>query len=103
MKSRKELEEDIRSVRLKLFKAYNCDEEERKGRAEARKKELAFKSRKELEQDTWMKEVKGIRHGGGGAYLRCPVFTTVQFSLRDEGSSEYIRVCEGREGLSPNF
>ncbi len=41
----------------------------------------------------WMKEVKGIRHGGGGAYLRCPVFTTVQFSLHDEGSSEYIRVC----------
>ncbi len=41
----------------------------------------------------WMKEVKGIRHGGGGAYLHCPVFTTVQFSLRDEGSSEYIRVC----------
>ncbi len=40
----------------------------------------------------WMKEVKGIRHGGGGAYLRCPVFTTVEFSLRDEGSSEYIRV-----------
>jgi hypothetical protein len=40
----------------------------------------------------WMKEVKGIRHGGGGAYLRCPVFTTVQFSLRDEGSSEYIHV-----------
>ncbi len=50
-----------------------------------------------------MKEVKGIRHGGGGAYLRCPVFTTVQFSLRDEGSSEYICVCEGRESLSPNF
>jgi hypothetical protein len=44
-----------------------------------------------------MKEVKGIRHGGGGAYLRCPVFTTVRFSLRDEGSSEYIQVCEGRE------
>ncbi len=51
----------------------------------------------------WMKEVKGIRHGGGGAYLRCPVFTTVQFSLREEGSSEYIRVCEGRESLRPNF
>jgi hypothetical protein len=51
----------------------------------------------------WMKEVKGIRHGGRGAYLRCPVFTTVQFSLREEGSSEYIRVCEGRESLWPNF
>jgi hypothetical protein len=45
-----------------------------------------------VDNDPWMKEVKGIRHGGGGAYLRCPVFTTVQFSLRDEGSSEYIRV-----------
>jgi hypothetical protein len=52
---------------------------------------------------SWMKEVKGIRHGGGGAYLRCPVFTTVQFSLHDEGSSEYIRVCEERESLRPNF
>ncbi len=30
----------------------------------------------------------------GGAYLRCPVFTTVQFSPRNEGSSEYIRVWE---------
>ncbi len=39
----------------------------------------------------------------GGAYLRCPVETSVQFSLRDEGSSEYIRLCEGRESLSPNF
>jgi hypothetical protein len=39
----------------------------------------------------------------GGAYLRCPVFTTVQFSLRNEGSSEYIGLCEGRESLSPNF
>jgi hypothetical protein len=46
---------------------------------------------------------KGIRHGGVGAYLRCPVFTTVHFSLRDEGSSEYIQVCEGRESLRPNF
>ncbi len=39
----------------------------------------------------------------GGAYLRCPVFSTVHFSLRDEGSSEYIRVCEGGESLMPNF
>ena len=46
---------------------------------------------------------KGIRHGGGGAYLRCPVFTTVHFSLCNEGSSEYICVCEGRESLRPNF
>jgi hypothetical protein len=46
---------------------------------------------------------KGIRHGGGGANLRCPVSTTVHFSLRNEGSSEYIRVWEGRESLSPNF
>ena len=56
-----------------------------------------------LQCQPWMKEVKGIRHGGGGAYLSCPVFTTVQFSLREEGSSEYIRVCEGRESLWPNF
>jgi hypothetical protein len=54
-------------------------------------------------QDPWMKEVKGIRHRGRGVYLRCPVFTTVQFSLRNEGSSEYICLCEGREILSPNF
>ncbi len=54
-------------------------------------------------QQPWMKEVKGIRHRGEGAYLRYPVFTTVQFSLRDEGSSEYICVCEGRESLRPNF
>ena len=52
---------------------------------------------------SWMKEVKGIRHRGRGVYLRCLVFTTVQFSLRDEGSSEYICLCEGREILSPNF
>jgi hypothetical protein len=39
----------------------------------------------------------------GYAYLRCPVFTSVHFSLRNEGSSEYIRLCEGRESLSPNF
>ncbi len=50
-----------------------------------------------------MKEVKGIRHRGGGAYLRCPVWSSVHFSLRNEGSSEYIRVCEGRESLRPNF
>jgi hypothetical protein len=29
--------------------------------------------------------------------------TSVHFSLRNEGSSEYIRVCEGRESLSSNF
>ena len=52
---------------------------------------------------SWMKEEKGIRHRGEGAYLRCPVSTSVQFSLRNEGSSEYIRVCEGRESLRPNF
>jgi hypothetical protein len=51
----------------------------------------------------WMKEVKGIRHRGRGAYLRCPVFTTVQLSLHDEGSSEYICLCAGREILRPNF
>jgi hypothetical protein len=50
----------------------------------------------------WMKEVLD-NTSRGGAYLRCPVFTSVHFSLRDEGSSEYIRVCAGREILSPNF
>ncbi len=39
----------------------------------------------------------GIIHRGGGSYLRCPVFTSVHFSLRNEGSSVYIHVCEGRE------
>jgi hypothetical protein len=43
----------------------------------------------------WMKEEKGIIHRGREAYLRCPVSTSVQFSLRDEGSTEYIHVCEG--------
>jgi hypothetical protein len=38
-----------------------------------------------------------------GAYLRCPVSNSVQFSLRNEGSSEYTRLCEGRESLCPNF
>jgi hypothetical protein len=38
-----------------------------------------------------------------GAHLRCPVSTTVQFSLRNEGSSEYMCLCEGRESLRPNF
>ncbi len=52
---------------------------------------------------SWMKEEKGIRHRGEGANLRCPVSTSVQFSLRDEGSSENICVCEGRESLMPNF
>jgi hypothetical protein len=46
---------------------------------------------------------QGIIHRGGGGYLHCPVFTSVHFSLHNEGSSVYIRVCEGRESLSPNF
>ncbi len=45
----------------------------------------------------WMKEEKGIRHRGGG-----PTYAA-QSSLRNEGSSEYILLCEGRESLSPNF
>jgi hypothetical protein len=40
---------------------------------------------------------KGIRHGGGGANLRCPVYTTVHFSRRNEGSPEYIRVRRERK------
>ncbi len=51
----------------------------------------------------WMKEEKGIIHRGEGAHLRCLVSTTVQFSLRNEGSSEYMCLCEGRESLCPNF
>jgi hypothetical protein len=48
---------------------------------------------------------KAIIHRGVGAYLRCPVSTSVHFSPRNEGSSEYIYVCvKGkRESLSPNF
>ncbi len=62
-----------------------------------------FTQRRGRVVEPWMKEEKGIRHRGEGAYLRCPVSTTVQFSLRNEGSSEYICVCEGRESLRPNF
>ncbi len=58
---------------------------------------------KSYRAEPWMKEEKGIRHRGEGAYLCCRVFTTVHFSLRNEGSSEYILVCEGRESLRPNF
>jgi hypothetical protein len=32
-----------------------------------------------------------------------PTSTSVHFSLRNEGSSDYIRLCEGLESLSPNF
>ncbi len=42
----------------------------------------------------WMKELKRIIHRGEGAFLRCPVSTSVQFSLRDEGSTEYMCVRE---------
>ncbi len=38
----------------------------------------------------WRK--KGIIHRGRGAYLHCPFSTSVQFSLRNEGSTEYICV-----------
>jgi hypothetical protein len=40
----------------------------------------------------WMKELKGIIHGGEGAFLRCPVSNSVQFSLRNEGSTENMCV-----------
>ncbi len=55
-----------------------------------------------LNMFTWMKEERD-KTLSGGAYLRCPVSTSVHFSLRNEGYSEYIRVCEGRESLSSNF
>ena len=41
---------------------------------------------------SWMKELKGIIHGGEGAFLHCPVSNSVQFSLRNEGSTEYMCV-----------
>ena len=50
----------------------------------------------------WMKEAMD-NTSRVGVCLRCPVFISVHFSLHDEGSSEYIRLCEGRESLSPNF
>ncbi len=50
----------------------------------------------------WMKE-EGDNTSREEGYLRCPASTSVHFSLRNEGSSEYIRFCEGRENLSPNF
>jgi hypothetical protein len=40
----------------------------------------------------WMKELNGIIHEGEGAFLRCPVSNSVQFSLRNEGSTEYMCV-----------
>ncbi len=40
----------------------------------------------------WMKEEKGIIHQGWGAHLRCPVCTSVQFSLPNKGSTEYMCV-----------
>jgi hypothetical protein len=50
----------------------------------------------------WMKEAMD-NTSRVGVCLRCPVFISVHFSLHDEGSSEYIRLCEGRESLSQNF
>jgi hypothetical protein len=50
----------------------------------------------------WMKEAMD-NTSRVGVCLRCPVFISVHFSLRNEGSSEYIRLCEGGESLSPNF
>jgi hypothetical protein len=52
--------------------------------------------------DAWMKEARD-KTSSRGAYLRCPVSTSVHFSLRNEGSSEYKGVCEGRESLSLNL
>ncbi len=44
-----------------------------------------------------MKEVRD-NTSRRGAYLRCPVSTTVHFSLRNEGSSEYMCVKGERGG-----
>jgi hypothetical protein len=49
-------------------------------------------SRQRVCPQPWMKELKGIIHRGEGAFLRCPVSTSVQFSLHDEGSTEYMCV-----------
>ncbi len=46
----------------------------------------------------WMKEVVRDNHRGGGACLRCPVSTSVHFSLCNEGSSEYMCVKGERGG-----
>jgi hypothetical protein len=35
---------------------------------------------------------EGDKTSREGVYLRCPVFTTVQFSLRNKGSTEYMCV-----------
>jgi hypothetical protein len=50
----------------------------------------------------WMKEERD-KTSSVGAYPRCPVSTSVHFSLRNEGFSENIRVFEGRESLIMNF
>ncbi len=52
--------------------------------------------------EPWMKEAMD-NTSWGGVCLRCPVFISVHFSLRNKGSSEYIRVCGGRESLRSNF
>jgi hypothetical protein len=65
--------------------------------------ELLFFNRWSAVLQPWMKEEKWIIHRGWGAYLCCPVSISVHFSLRNEGSSEYICLCGGIESLSPNF
>ncbi len=57
-KSRKELEEDIRSVKGDRGSNFLKPKIAEEGRTEARKKELVFKSRKELEED--IRSVRGI-------------------------------------------
>ncbi len=47
---------------------------------------------------------EGDKTSREGGLLTLPgLYTTVQFSLRNEGSSEYICLCEEREILSPNI
>jgi hypothetical protein len=48
-----------------------------------------------------MKELKGIIHGGEGAFLRCPVSTSVQFSkefiIKMEGNTAEFSDISGSE------
>ncbi len=55
------------------------------------------------EFEPWMKEERDKTSRGGGLPALPAVSTSVHFSLRNEGSSEHILLCEGRESLSPNF
>ncbi len=50
----------------------------------------------------WMKEAMD-NTSRVGVCLRCPVFISVHFSLRNEGSSEYIRCVKGERAWARIF